>query len=115
MLQGMGLGRQVGQQQHRQVQQVQPPSEVVDHLRRWELLQLRQLALQVRAHRRLRQLQARLLGLLWLIMEDRHLRQLVQRVRQPQAQEHLWSRQLRSLERLLELLWCTQEAASRRQ
>ena len=115
MLLGMGLGRQVGQQQHRQVQQVQPPSEVVDHLRRWELLQLRRLVLRVRAHRRLRRQQARRLGLLWLITVDRHLRRLVQPAQRPRVLEHLWSRQLRSLERLLELLWCTQEAASRRQ
>ena len=115
VLQEMGLGRRVDQQRRRQVLRERPWSVVVDHLRRLELQQLGRLLLRVRAHRRLRWRRARQPGLLWLIMVDRHLRQLVQRVRQPQAQEHLWSRQLRSPERLLELLWCTQEAASRRQ
>ena len=111
----MRLGRRVDQQQRRQVLREQPWSEVVDHLRRWELLQLRRLVLRVRAHRRLRRQQARRLGLLWLITVDRHLRRLVQPAQRPRVLEHLWSRQLRSPERLLELLWCTQEAASRRQ
>ena len=111
----MRLGRQVDQQQRRQVLQEQPWSEVVDQWRRWELQQLRRLVLRVRAHWRLRRRQARRLGQQWLIGGDRRLRQLVQRVQRPGVQEHLWSRQLRSLERLLELQWCTQEAASRRQ
>ena len=115
MLLEMQLGRQVGQQRRRQVLREQPWSEVVDHLRRWELQQLRRLVLRVRAHWRLRLQQARRLGQQWLIGADRRLRQLVQRVQRPGVQEHLWSRQLRSLERLLELQWCTQEAASRRQ
>ena len=111
----MRLGRRVDQQQRRQVLQEQPWSEVVDQWRRWELQQLRRLVLRVRAHWRLRLQQARRLGQQWLIMADRHLRQLVQPVQRPRVQGHLWSRQLRSLERLLELRWCTQEAASRRQ
>ena len=115
VLQEMGLGRRVDQQRRRQVLQERPWSEAVDHLRRWELLQLRRLVLRVRAHRRLRRQQARRLGLLWLITVDRHLRRLVQPAQRPRVLEHLWSRQLRSPERLLELLWCTQEAASRRQ
>ena len=113
MLLEMQLGRQVGQQRRRQVLQERPGSEAVDHLRRWELLQLRRLVLRVRAHWRLRRRQARRLGQQWLIGGDRRLRQLVQRVQRPGVQEHLWSRQLRSLERLLELRWCTLEAASR--
>ena len=111
----MRLGRRVDQQQRRQVLREQPWSEVVDQWRRWELQQLRRLVLRVRAHWRLRRRQARRLGQQWLIGGDRRLRQLVQRVQRPGVQEHLWSRQLRSLERLLELRWCTQEAASRRQ
>ena len=115
VLQEMGLGRRVDQQRRRQVLRERPWSEAVHHLRRWELLQLRRLVLRVRAHWRLRRQQARRLGLLWLITVDRHLRRLVQPAQRPRVLEHLWSRQLRSPERLLELLWCTQEAASRRQ
>ena len=115
MLLEMRLGRRGDPQRRRQVLREQPWIEVVDHLRRWELLQLRRLVLRVRAHRRLRRQQARRLGLLWLITVDRHLRRLVQPAQRPRVLEHLWSRQLRSPERLLELLWCTQEAASRRQ
>ena len=115
MLLEMQLGRQVGQQRRRQVLQVRPWIEVVDQPRRWELQQLRRLVLRVRAHWRLRLQQARRLGQQWLIKADRHLRQLVRPVQRPRVQGHLWSRQLRSLERLLELRRCTQEAASRRQ
>ena len=115
MLLEMRLGRRVDLQRRRQVLRERPWSVVVDHLRRLELQQLGRLLLRVRAHRRLRRQQARRLGLLWLITVDRHLRRLVQPAQRPRVQEHLWSRQLRSPGRLLELLWCTQEAASRRQ
>ena len=115
MLLEMRLGRRVDLQRRRQVLRERPWSVVVDHLRRLELQQLGRLLLRVRAHRRLRRQQARRLGLLWLITVDRHLRRLVQPAQRPRVLEHLWSRRLRSLERLLELRWCTQEAASRRQ
>ena len=46
------LGRQVGQRQHRRMQQVQPWIVVVDQRWRWERLQLRRLALRVRVSRR---------------------------------------------------------------
>ena len=107
------LGRQVDQRQHRRMQQVQPWIVVVDQRWRWERLQLRQLALRVRVSRRRSMRRARLPGRLWLLMVDRRLRQLTLRVRRPRARERRWTRQLRSRVRLLELRWCTLEAASR--
>ena len=107
------LGRQVGQRQHRRMQQVQPWIVVVDQRWRWERLQLRRLALRVRVSRRRSMRRARLPGRLWLLMVDRRLRQLTLRVRRPRARERRWTRQLRSRVRLLELRWCTLEAASR--
>ena len=107
------LGRQVDQRQHRRMQQVQPWIVVVDPLWRWERLQLRRLALRVRVSRRRSMRRARLPGRLWLLMVDHRLRQLTLRVRRPRARERRWTRQLRSRVRLLELRWCTLEAASR--
>ena len=109
------LGQQVGLRQHRRVRRVLPWSEAVDQPRRWERLQLRLLALQVPVHRRHRRQQARLRVRLWLLVVDRRLRLRRQRVLLPRKQERLWSLQLRSRVRLLELLWCSLEAASRRQ
>ena len=99
---------------HRARRLAQPWHEAVHQRRRLELQLLRLLVVEVRVHRRHRQQQARLQGQLWLLMVDRHLRRLVQLVRRPRAQERRQSRQLRSLVRLLELRWCTREAASRR-
>ena len=114
MRQVMRLGRQVGQHRRRQAQQVQPWSAAGDQPRRREQPQPRWLELQVRALRRRRLQQARLLVRLWLLTVDRHLRRLVQLVLRPPTQERPQSRQLRSLVRLLEPLWCTRVAASRR-
>ena len=107
------LGRQVGQRQHRRMQQVPPWIVVVDQRRRWERLQLRRLVVRVRVSRRHSMRRARQPVRLWLLMVDRRLRQLVQLVRQPRARERRWILQLRSRVRLLELRWCTLEAASR--
>ena len=109
------LGQQVGLRQHRRVRRVLPWSEAVDQRRRLERLQLRLLALQVPVHRRHRRRQARLRVRLWLLTVDRALRRPRQRVQLPRVQERLWNRRLRSRVRLLELRWCTLEAASRRQ
>ena len=56
------LGQQVGQRQHRPMQQVQPWIVVVDQQWRWERLQLRRLALRVRVSRRHSMPRARLPG-----------------------------------------------------
>ena len=103
MLLEMQLGRQVGQQRHRRMQQVQPWIVVVDRQWRWERLQLRRLALRVPVSRRRSMRRARLPGRLWPLMVDRRLRQLTLRVRRPRARERLWTQQLRSQVRLLEL------------
>ena len=107
------LGRRVGHRQRRLMQRALPWSAAVDQRRRWELQQLRRLAVQVQAHRRRRRRLARLPGRLWLITVDRRLRQLVRRMRRPRARERLRRRLLRSQVRLLEQRWCTLEAASR--
>ena len=108
------LGRRVGHQQRRLMQRALPWRAAVDQRRRWELQQLRRLAVQVQAHRRRRRRLAGLPGRLWLITVDRRLRQLVRRMRRPRARERLRRRLLRSQVRLLEQRWCTLEAASRR-
>ena len=77
------LNRQVGQRQHRRMQQVPPWIVVVDQRSRWERLQLRQLVLRVRVSRRHSMWRARQRERLWLLMVDRRLRQLMRLVRQP--------------------------------
>ena len=77
------LNRQVGQRQHRRMQQVPPWIVVVDQRSRWERLQLRQLVLRVRVSQRHSMWRARQQERLWLLMVDRRLRQLMRLVRQP--------------------------------
>ena len=84
------LGHLEGRRLHRAVQQVQPWAMVGDQHRRQGQLQLQQLWVQVRVHRRHRLQQARLQGL-WRGTMDGHLQQPMRRVQQRGVQEHLWS------------------------
>ena len=102
--------QQVDRQLHRLQLLVRRSSTVEDRQHKQGLLQRRRLWQQVRVPRTLRLQQARQLLRRWLHMGDRQRTQRgLLRLRQ-WLQGHRGRRQLRSLARLQELLWCTQEA-----
>ena len=104
--------QQVDRQLHRLQLLVRRSSMGEDRQHKQGLLQRRRLWQQGRAQRRLQLLQARQQVRRWLHMGDRQQMQRGLLGLQQWLQGHRGRGQLRSLARLQELLWCTQEATS---